>query len=71
MSLRDEIASEAKIQREGKIATVVAELGKEGKELLEILADPAISSSAIKRVLKKRGYEVSHATICRYRENLK
>ncbi len=42
----------------------------EQKELLEVLADPGYESAAIHKALRKRGYDLSDASVRRYRMKL-
>ena len=70
MSLRDELRAEASTKPQGKVEAIIQEFGEEAEELKAILADPNFTTSSIQRLLRRRGHEVSHATLCRYREGL-
>lgn len=70
MSLKDELRAEEKTKPQSKVETIIQAFGDEADELKTILADPNFTTSSILRLLRRRGHEISHATLCRYREGL-
>ena len=67
MSLKDEILDASR--QKPSIQRILDSLNKEDKnDLEEILADPEVESTAIARVLRRRGLEISERTIQRHRQ---
>jgi len=66
MSLRDEVIQAT--NNKATVEKVMAELDPEDAEdLAELLVDVDVEASAIARVLRKRGFEISDRSVQRYR----
>lgn len=70
MGLKDELRAEENTKPQNKVESIIQAFGEEAEELKAILADPNFTTSSIQRLLRRRGHEISHSTLCRYREGL-
>lgn len=71
MSFKDEVSENQSDSKENRINAILKTMdADEQKELLEVLADPEYQSAAIHKALRKRGYDLSDASVRRYRTKL-
>jgi len=73
MGLKDEVLNTASQRRNPtreKWLQIIQELGKDGKELEEVLNDSSVSPSAIIRVVKARGFFVTRDMVYGWRRTV-
>ena len=68
MSLRSELAQH--VQHFGGVcgvASVIANAGKQGAEITELINDPTVPASVLARLLQSHGYVIKQGSITRHR----